>query len=188
MSDQPTANPTTQSPGLFPVPRSWRYASIIAGIMVLLALLGVGLTTTQSKAAQVYWMSLVPIYGLLCVWTAWARTGHMHDRSAVVRQILHWVGVAVALSLDFSLRGSGEESSTSTGMNAMLILSLGCFLAGVHLEWLFIVVGVVLTLALIVVSKAQEYVWLIFAVGALSIVAMIFLHRVMTPRSHATPH
>lgn len=178
--------PTGPAPGMFHVPHSWRYASIVAGIMVLLALLGVGLTTTKSEAAQAYWMSLVPVYGLMCVWTAWARTGHLHDRSAVLRQILHWIGVAIALSLDFSIRSSGEASSTAAGMNALLILALGCYLAGVHLEWLFVVVGVILTLALVVVSKFEEYVWLIFAVGALSVVAMIVLHRTLGPAPRTT--
>src|SRR5262249_43489268 len=58
---------------LFPVSKSWKIASVVAVIMVLLALLGIGLTTTNSAAAPIYWVSLVPIYGLLCVSLAWTR-------------------------------------------------------------------------------------------------------------------
>ncbi len=165
--------------GSLHVPRTWRFASIVAAVMVLLALLGVGLTTSNMKAGPAYWMSLVPVYGLFCVWTAKMRTGR--GSSAVVRQVFHWIGVAVAIALDFSIRGAGEESGTAAGMSAMLLLALGCYLAGVHLEWLFTVVGIVLTLALIVVSKAQEYVWYFVAVGVLAAVGLAILHRVAEP-------
>jgi hypothetical protein len=58
-------------------------------------------------------------------------------------------------------------------MNAMLLLALGCYLAGVHFEWLFVLVGILLTLALLVVVKADQYVWLIFVVGGLAVAAML---------------
>ena len=176
MSD-PNHPPAT--PGTLGVPRTWRFASIVAGIMILLALLGVGLTTSNSKIGPAYWMSLVPIYGLFCVWTARARTGS--GSKAMLRQVFHWVGVAVAIGIDFAIRGSGEESGTAAGLSALLILALGCFLAGVHLEWLFVVVSVFLTLALFVVYKAQEYVWYFVAVGLLAVVAMAFLPRMLEP-------
>jgi hypothetical protein len=143
--------------------------------MVLLALLGIGLTTTSRAAASTYWISLVPIYGLLCVSLAWARARHDPGarRPAVIRQLFHWLGIGVAVGLDFSIRGTGVETGTAAGMNALLLLALGCYLAGVHLDWLFVIVGILLTLALLVVAKADQYLWLIFVVGALAIAAML---------------
>ena len=58
------------------MPRSWIIGSVVAAIMVMLALFGVGLTTTDSEFAPKYWMTLVPVFGVLCVGTAWARTRH----------------------------------------------------------------------------------------------------------------
>src|SRR2546421_3653983 len=94
---------------LFPISRSWKIASAVGAIMVLLALLGVGLTTTSSAAAPTYWISLVPIYGLLCVSLAWTRARHDPGvrRPAVIRQLFHWLGIGIALGLDFYVRGSG---------------------------------------------------------------------------------
>src|SRR5271166_3230076 len=68
--------------------RSWKIAVVTSVIMVLLALIGVGLTTASSGAAPVYWISLVPVYGFLCVGVAWRRRlpdGRI-DRSAIHRQ------------------------------------------------------------------------------------------------------
>src|SRR5262249_7664881 len=166
-----------QPRSLFPVAGSWQVASGVAAVMVLLALLGVGLTTTSSTAAPAYWVSLVPVYGVLCMGTAWARARHGDGarRLAVFRQLFHWLGIGIALSLDFVVRGTGEETGTASGLNALLVLALGCYLAGVHLEGLFAVVGVLLTLTLIVVAKAEQYVWLIFVAGGLAVVLMIAL-------------
>jgi hypothetical protein len=162
---------------LFPITRSWKVASVVGVIMVLLALLGVGLTTTSSAAASTYWISLVPIYGLLCVSLAWVRARNDPGvrRPVVIRQVFHWLGIGVAVGLDFYIRGTGVETSTAAGMNALLLLALGCYLAGVHLEWLFVLVGILLTLALLVVAKADQYLWLIFVVGGLAVAAMLTL-------------
>jgi predicted PurR-regulated permease PerM len=87
----------------------------------------------------------------------------------VLRQLCHWLGIGVALSLDFYIRGSGEESGAGAGLNALLLLALGCYLAGVHFDWLFAPVGVHLTLALIILTKADQYLWLLFVVGFVSV-------------------
>jgi hypothetical protein len=157
--------------------RSWKIAAVTSVIMVLLALIGVGLTTASSGAAPVYWMSLVPIYGFLCVAAAWGRKrpdGGL-DRSAILRQVLHWLGIAISLWLDFSIRGAGAESNLGAGFSALLLLALGCYLAGVHLHTQFIAVAVLLSLTLIVGEKAFQYLWLIFIVVGIAVAAMVGL-------------
>jgi hypothetical protein len=186
MNEQPITRKSTPSPlpenvcsverrPLFPISGSWKIACAVAVIMVLLALLGIGLTTTSSGAASTYWISLVPIYGLLCVSLAWARARYdvAARRPVVIRQVFHWLGIGIALGLDFYIRGTGVETESAAGMNALLLLALGCYLAGVHFEWLFVLVGLLLTLALLVVVKADQYVWLIFVVGGIAVAAML---------------
>jgi hypothetical protein len=155
--------------------RSWKIASVVGAIMVLLALLGVALSSASNSAAPVYWVSLVPIYGVLCMAIAWtrARRDERPVRPELVRQLLHWVGIGVALALDFVVRETQVETGKAAGLNALLLLALGCYLAGVHLEWIFTLVGVLLSVALVVITKAEEYIWLIFVVGGLAIAAML---------------
>lgn len=181
MSGQPStpAKPSVTNE-LTSLVRSWRLPTIVAGAMVLLALIGVGLTTTNSHYARHYWIWLVPIYGVLCIGTAWSRgsKGIKKDFSGVLLQVLHWLGVGVAIGLDFLIRATGEETSAVSGLSALLILALGCFLAGVHLEWLFAIVGLLLTLTLFIVAKAEQYQWVIFVVGGLILLAMFGWHRI----------
>lgn len=176
--------PSSRQSALFPIAGSWKMALIAGILMVLLALLGVGLTTTSRSAAPAYWVALVPIYGLICIATAAARVrqGETAARPAIARQVLHWVAIGVALALDFWVRGTGEETGAAAGLNALLLLALGCFLAGIHLDWLFTLVGVLLALVLVVVAKAEQYLWLIFVVGVVAILVMFAWSRWLTPR------
>jgi hypothetical protein len=171
-----TAEPTpAANPSIFRLNPYWKLGTVAGAIMLLLALVGVGLTTSRSEFALKFWIWLVPIYGLLCIGTAGARGWHTHGLRQLqfFRQIAHWLGIGVAVWLVFIIRGSGEETSEAAALNAMMLLALGCYLAGVHLEWHFAVVGVVLTLALLVVAKATQYSWMIFVIGGVAIVAML---------------
>jgi len=187
MSDQPGSSPTGPGTPALSQPSSaqrrpfltlagtWKFGTIAGAIMVALALVGVGLTTSGYTKGPTYWIWLVPVFGLLCIGTAWARTRHDTGlaRPQLFRQIIHWLGIAVALGLGFLIRGTGEETSTAAALNAMLLLALGCFLAGVHLDRLFAIVGIFLMFALIIVAKADQYLWLIFVVGGVAIALML---------------
>ena len=82
------------------VGRSWKVAAVVASIMVVLAVIGVGLTTVDRPLARRYWMGLVPAYGVLCMTTAWSqsRQDALGGFGAVGRQLAHWraMGGAVA--------------------------------------------------------------------------------------------
>jgi len=160
------------------LPHSWKLGFAAAITMVILALIGVGLSTSSRESAPTYWMALVPVYGVLCIVVAWyrSREGGCGPR-VVLRQVLHWLIIAIAVWLDFYLRRVGAESGEAAGLTALLLLALGCFLAGVHFEWLFALVGTLLIVTLVVVVKAEQYLWLVVLAGALVIVAMLGVMR-----------
>ena len=76
------------------------------------------------------------------------------------------------VSVEGWVRGTGEESGVAAGFDALLLLAVGCFLAGVHLEAVFALVGALLTVTLLVLVKANQYFWILFAVGA-AVLALI---------------
>jgi hypothetical protein len=165
MSDPAVDRPHAHSA----LPRSWVVFAVVAAVMVLLALVGVGLTTADSSRAHTFWYALVPVYGLLCMAAAWADG----NRLQVLRQFWHWLGIAAALALDFFIRGTGEESGISAGLNALLLLAVGCYLAGVHLNWRFVPVGVLLCVTLVLAARAEQYLWVMFVLGAVALVGLI---------------
>jgi hypothetical protein len=153
-------------------------AGLMAGAMALLALIGTGVTIANLAWARGYWLALVPVYGLICVVAAWYRTGQF--TGSVMRQILHWLSVAAAIALDFALLPHGEQAAAGAGLSSLLILALGCLLAGIHLEWLFAVVGVLLLAIFAVIGAAHQYVTIAFllaVLGALVLAAYWALMR-----------
>ena len=142
----------------------------MAGIMALLALVGTGIALADASWARTYWLTLVPIYGTLCVLAAWYSTGQF--TGSVIRQILHWLSVAAAIALDFTLLRRGEQAAAGSGLSSLLILALGCLLAGIHLEWLFALVGLLLLAIFAIVSTAQQYVTIAFLIAAAA--ALVF--------------
>jgi hypothetical protein len=74
--------------------------------------------------------------------------------------------------LDFALLRSGEQAATGAGLSSLLILALGCLLAGIHLEWLFALVGLLLLAIFIVVSVANQYATVAFLLAAAA--ALVF--------------
>jgi hypothetical protein len=163
---------------------SWTLVTATAVGMALLALVGVGLAMSNSNASQSYWIALVPVFGVLCVLTAWYRG--VDTRASVLRQILHWAGIGLAVGIDFAyIKKAGEETSLSAGLNSLLLLALGCYLAGVHMEWLFILAGALLTLILVVVVVGEQYLPFLFGVGVVVIILMVVVHRYF--RVRATP-
>jgi hypothetical protein len=151
-----------------PARRGRTLAKMTAIAMVLLAMVGAAVTLADAAWARTYWLTLVPIFGVMCTIAAWDDTRAL-DRM-VVRQILHWLSVGLAIILDFNfLQGRGEQTAAATGLSSLLILALGCLLAGIHLDWLFAVVGLLLLLMVVLVSIAQEYLALVFLAGVLVI-------------------
>lgn len=148
--------------------------------MIVLALIGVGLAAAKPLAARNYWVSLVPVYGVLCVVVAWRRS-HAGGERLVLRQILHWLGIAGAVALDFYIRGTGIETQVTSGLDALLLLALGCFLAGVHLDWTFLGVGLLLTGTLVVVAKATQYLWLLLLFGIVALAIAFAVRRFWRP-------
>jgi len=146
-------------------------AVIVATIMTILAVGGTLITLADARWAGRYWLLLVPIYGLLCIFTASYRRGVYGE--TVGLQILHWTAVALAIAVDFAfLQGSGQQTSTATGLSSLLILALGCLIAGIHLEWLFALVGLLLLLIVVIVAWAQEYLMMVF-VAAIVVLAIV---------------
>ncbi len=151
---------------------SGNLSKYMAIVMVLLAMVGAAVTLADATWSRTYWLTLVPIFGLMCIIAAWNDTRAL-DRM-VVRQILHWLSVGLAIMLDFNfLRGRGEQTAAATGLSSLLILALGCFLAGIHLDWLFAVVGLLLFLMLVIFSIAQEYLVVVFLAGILIIALLV---------------
>ncbi len=87
-------------------------------------------------------------------------------------QLLHWVALAAVVCLVFLLEYTGRMSSEDAGLVMLLALALTTFLAGVHFDWRYCVVGALLAAAVAAVALLQEFLWVI-VIAAVAVAAFL---------------
>ena len=170
VSEEPDPTPT-------PAPASSRGPAVQE--LVLLALLvlstvGVAISQLSPEKAFRYWIVMVPIFGAVSLFSGWssARAGGMTASGVVSRQILHWAALAVAVCLVFLLQTTGRMGEADAGTVTLLSLALATFLAGVHFDWRYCVVGALLAAAVAAIAVVSNFLWLI---GIVAVGFAVFL-------------
>lgn len=135
----------------------------IVAVLVLLAAIGVGVTSFSPQHGYHYWLAMVPVFALVNLVTGWsrARAAGGNVGSILLAQGLHWVGALAAVYLVFLLYGMNWLSDQEAGVIALLVLSLAAFLAGVHTDWYFCVVGLALGAIVACAVLVQELMWML---------------------------
>jgi len=155
-------------------------------ILLALALIGMGFTQSRENGGWEYWLFLVLVYAGVSITRTWRRRREPGKPIAPMlrTQLLHWVGLIVMLKLLFVMEYTDVISREAAGDIALLLLALGCYLAGVHFDWQFLLIGVVLTVMAVAMAYLQvNIVWMMMiplAIGAAVIFYVIAKKRVAT--------
>ena len=155
-------------------------------ILVLLAAIGVGVTNVSPKYGLHYWLAMAPIYGVVNIFTSWsrARKEGQNVTSIFISQGLHWVGAVLAIYMVFVLYRMNWLSDEESGVLALLVLALAAFLSGVHTDWHFCVIGLVLGALVAGVALLQEFLWmLILPIGVAALVGFVWWYTARQPSS-----
>jgi hypothetical protein len=141
---------TTSSPSGTATPSGGARASLrvdlwLLVIMLALALVGVGLTQLEKSGGRYYWLLLVVVYGGISIVRSWqkakARGG---DLSMVWKEALHWLGAMVAINIVLIFESAEIASRVASADYSLLVLALSCYLAGVHFNWGYALLGGIL--------------------------------------------
>jgi len=115
-------------------------------LMLVLALVGIGVTEVEHSGGKLYWLFLVLVYAGISLVRSWqgARGQGQPVWPMIRAQVFHWLGALVAInivllyeSVDIASRGAAADYS-------LLVLALSCYLAGVHFNWAYALLGGVL--------------------------------------------
>lgn len=172
----PTPAPTETKPKKRHHVRLWIFCGMLG-----LALVAMAGTMSQETGAWELWIALLVVYGgTSIVWT-WQRAKRDgRPRWPLVRsQFLHWIAVAAGYFVLLLFERTEIISREAAADVALVLLALGCFLAGVHFEWTFILLGIVLTVMAISMAYVEQYVvWLVMLpVAALAVWIFLLRHR-----------
>jgi hypothetical protein len=139
--------------------RTW----VFCGLLVL-ALVGMGLTMSLEKGGWEFWVFLLAVYGGVSVFWAWQRAKQKGEPvwRMVRGQVFHWSSVLVTYAILVLFERTEIINREAASNVALLVLALACFLAGIHFEWSFLLVGMVLAVMAVAVGYVEQYVvWII---------------------------
>lgn len=181
-------NPTTPAPASATPPPTRggpAVSEIVLIALVVLSAIGVAVSQVSPPKAFRYWLVMVPIFGGVSLFSSWsgARESGMTAWAVLRGQVLHWVGLAVAVCLIFLLEANGRLGEADAGIVTLLTLALATFLAGVHFDWRYCIVGGLLAAAVVALAVLSSFLWLI---AAAALAFAIFL-VVRATRANTSP-
>lgn len=139
----------------------WKARLSVGITMLVLAFLGMVVTGARTEGGWDYWKWVVPIYALLALWLSW----YVHREQQTIRPItlwheaLHWLGLICAIFLVSHLVKLGTISRFIAGIFHLILLSLSVFLAGIYIESIFLLIGVILAIFALLTSILVEYMY-----------------------------
>ena len=152
-SGVPTTAPKQQPSGASVWFRELPYA-----VVLVVTLLGVAYTSFTKRPATGFWEFLVPVIGIVCIWSGWR---FAHDKKARLRliwtQTAHWLAFFVAMNLLWLSTVQNMLNADATGLAILLLLALGTFVAGVHIPAMEIcILGFVMALFVPAIAWIEE--------------------------------
>ncbi|MFO0948424.1 MAG: hypothetical protein U1D30_21300 [Planctomycetota bacterium] len=155
-----------------PTPSSriqWKTQIIIALVLCALGVVGLGLMDFSPNYSEHYWYFALPVFVLTSIYLGWesAKRRGENPRIEMRRQIFHWLGFFFALNLILVFLHAGTIERNVAGPVSLVLLALTCYLAGIHFEPAFIIVGILLALAAATAAYLEEYLFIILVIAFL---------------------
>jgi hypothetical protein len=119
---------------------------------------------------------MAPLFCLASLAISWSRA-HRRGESwyfFLGRQFLHWGALMLALGILYLFQRTGRFANVDAGLVAMLLLSLTTFLAGVHFDWRFYVIGIFLAGATVAIAFVEQFFWILLIPALLVFGFLIF--------------
>lgn len=132
--------------------------------LIALSAIGIGITNFSPADSFWFWAAMVPIFGATSIYVGWSKARRRGEGVArIIRvQLLHWAGLLAAVILVYFLfRTTGRIDNNQLALTTLLALSLTTFLAGVHFDWRFMVVGIILGAAVAGAAFLEQFIWVI---------------------------
>ena len=154
-------------------------SGVIMILLVLLDIVGIGITDFSPLLSHWYWLAMVNVTGIACIVIVWSRVRKKGLSAATIvkKEVFVWLSVLVAVNLVYFLFHSGRLDSENTGLIILLLLALATFLAGLRLDWRLCLLGVLLGGALILATYLEEFLWIVLMVVLAAVAGIYFLER-----------
>lgn len=175
-------NPTKPT-GLFNDPKGWFHQFFISeallSLLLVLCFIGIAYTDVSGVRSMHFWLWMVPVFALAAIIMEWSHVvrNKKQGYDFIWQQVLHWLAVYAALKVVFVLLHLGRLPNDGASFVLMTIMSLATFLAGVYINWRFLLLGIFIALATIFAAYLEAYVWVLIPIALVIIAIGFFIGR-----------
>ena len=172
--DTPTTKQESSSPQNYYNPYRWRVRLTICTILLALNIIGMLIARNKGVAAWYYWSIVSVVYAVACLWLGWYIRAEGRDTSHIHsywKEWVHWIAFIIALYLTYMLYITGTLDAYQSSLLILILLSFSTLLAGLYLETLLLIVGVVLGVLVVILVLLESHDILLSAI--LIIIALI---------------
>lgn len=161
--------------------RQWKARLIVSLAMLAFAAVGLIIMDLHPKGYWLYSQVMAVSYAGMSIWLFWYlhRGEQSVSGSTIWHQLLHWVGLLLAVYITSIFVSTGVMASVQAGLMTLTLLALTIFLAGVYTDSSFLLIGVALAVFAAGAALIQAYLSAlmipIFILTAL--VIFIMVHR-----------
>ncbi|OGT31615.1 MAG: hypothetical protein A3E87_05890 [Gammaproteobacteria bacterium RIFCSPHIGHO2_12_FULL_35_23] len=150
---------------------------VISLILLIFSTLGVFIAVFAPSFAWHYWLLIVPIFAILCIWLSW-HVARKHNLSSNViwHEVIHWLALLVAVYLVSVIVNAGIINYLAGALFILILLALVIFLAGVHFDPMFMLIGILLGLLAVCSALFVKYL-IVIMIPAVLIIAILLVWR-----------
>ncbi len=163
------------------VTRRWKARLIVSLIMLLLAFIGLIIMDLHSRSYWIFSQVMSGSYAILSLWLFWYlhRGQHEVQGSTIWHQLLHWLGLLLAVYITSIFVNTGVMASLQAGLMTLTLLALTIFLAGVYTDVSFMLIGIMLAIFAVGAALVQAYLsaLMIPIILLTALIIYIILHR-----------
>lgn len=142
----------------------WR-GRLIAGIFLfLLAFTGVGLTAINENRSWEYWRVLSCLFAIVSLSLSFYLRKKNQEPFLVTfrHEVFHWIGLVLSMGILSIIVKLGILPPFAASLQALILLFLATFLAGVYIEKTFFFVSALLGVFAVMLSYVSLYSYLLF--------------------------
>lgn len=164
-------------------PRGIAIDEIVLIILVVLSLIGMGITHFSPQESFMYWLVMIFTFGIAAMVAGWWQAKEKgHVRGHLIKELfflqsLHWLGSLLTVLGVFVLLQNGRMSNETAGLVILLILGLATFLDGIRIGWRFSLAGVFLSSTALVAALVKNFVPVMIVMGVVVVAATIYLDK-----------
>ncbi|MBX9923557.1 MAG: hypothetical protein K2Y01_05545 [Rhabdochlamydiaceae bacterium] len=167
-----------------PSEHAWRWRLITGVFMFLLAFVGVALTVIKQSWSWGYWKILSGIFAAISLGlSAYLKQYRLKTAAITIwHEVFHWLGLIFSIAILSRMVNLGILSPFAASLQALLLLSLATFLAGIYIEKSFLFVGAFMGCFSLVLSYVSLYSYLLFV--PISVVFVFAFYWFIRKKSH----